>query len=83
MLSIKELFDQVDLKNYMIEVHALKSSARLIGAMELSKMAEYMEQCAKRDNVLEMERYTPALLEEYEKIKKSLEKYIDDKHRKG
>ena len=42
-----------------------------------------MEQCAKRDNVLEMERYTPALLEEYEKIKKSLEKYIDDKHRKG
>lgn len=83
ILSIKELFERVDLKNYMIEVHALKSSARLIGAMELSKMAEYMEQCAKRDNVLEIERYTPVMLEEYEKIKKSLEKCIDDEHRRG
>ena len=82
-MCIRDRFERVDLKNYMIEVHALKSSARLIGAMELSKMAEYMEQCAKRDNVLEIERYTPVMLEEYEKIKKSLEKCIDDEHRRG
>ena len=71
-----DLYESVDIKNYRIEVHALKSSARLIGAMELSKMAEYMEQCAKQDNVLEIERYTSAMLEEYNRIKKSLETYI-------
>ena len=76
ILLIMDLYESVDIKNYRIEVHALKSSARLIGAMELSKMAEYMEQCAKQDNVLEIERYTSAMLEEYNRIKKSLETYI-------
>lgn len=32
-----------DIKNYTIHVHALKSAARIIGAIEVSKKAEYLE----------------------------------------
>lgn len=37
-----------DIKNYTINVHALKSAARIIGAMELSKKAEYIESLGKK-----------------------------------
>lgn len=36
-----------DIKNYTIHVHALKSAARIIGAMEVSKKAEYLEGAGK------------------------------------
>ena len=36
-----------DWGNYAIEVHALKSSAKMIGAEELSKEAKYLEEAAK------------------------------------
>ena len=37
-----------DIKNYTIQVHALKSAARIIGAAELSKKAEYLELFCKK-----------------------------------
>lgn len=37
-----------DIKNYTIQVHALKSAARIIGANELSKKAEYLELFCKK-----------------------------------
>ncbi len=42
--EINELF-----KDYAIQVHALKSSARLIGAMKLSKLAEEAEEMANNE----------------------------------
>ncbi len=43
MEDIRGFFDSKDWKNYNIKVHALKSSARLIGAEELSAAAEKLE----------------------------------------
>lgn len=40
---IEKELDAMDIKNYTVHVHALKSSARLIGAEELSAMALKME----------------------------------------
>lgn len=40
---IGECFSSGDYKNYTIQVHALKSSSRIIGATELSEKAEYLE----------------------------------------
>ncbi|MBQ2609179.1 MAG: response regulator [Butyrivibrio sp.] len=70
-LSIKERADLIekyandDLKNYMIYVHGLKSSAKAIGALELSEMAEHLEKCAEDKNRAEIEEKTPQLLELY------------------
>ena len=43
--EIERLSKEKDYENYTIQVHALKSSARLIGANELSEMARTLEEC--------------------------------------
>ena len=43
--EIERLLAAEDYENYTIKVHALKSSARLIGADALSRAAEYLEMC--------------------------------------
>lgn len=66
--EIQECYDKGDLQNYMIKVHALKSTARLAGAMELSEMAKYLEQCANDGNLEEIETKTQDLLTNYQDI---------------
>ena len=62
-----------DWKNYTVLVHALKSSARLIGATGLSKDAAYLEQCGDSINEPEIESKTPALLALYRSYKDVLQ----------
>lgn len=71
-ISIEEKADQIetyaadgDYRNYTVLVHALKSSARLIGAMPLSEAAAYLEQCGNDENAEEIREKTPALLSLY------------------
>ncbi|MBQ9564007.1 MAG: amino acid permease, partial [Synergistaceae bacterium] len=54
-----------DYKNYTIKVHALKSSARLIGAGELSADARYLEDLGNSlttEDMARIEELTPKLL---------------------
>lgn len=46
--AMKESLSRTDYKNYTIQVHALKSAARVIGAAELSGKAEYLEVLGNR-----------------------------------
>lgn len=61
-----------DIKNYTVKVHALKSAARLVGALELSADAKYLEECGDKNDVHEIEKKTPALLKKYRDYKKVL-----------
>ncbi|MBQ9504656.1 MAG: response regulator, partial [Lachnospiraceae bacterium] len=66
--SVKEImdfFEKKDYKNYTIKVHALKSSARLIGLRALSEKAAYLEECGDSNNIAEIERLTPELVDSY------------------
>lgn len=45
--QIGQLFNLRDWKNYIIEVHALKSSSMMIGAVELSEFAKKLEMAGK------------------------------------
>ena len=54
-----------DIKNYTIKVHALKSAARLVGALKLSDDAKYLEACGDKNDIHEIEQKTPALLSQY------------------
>ena len=63
-----------DIKNYTIKVHALKSAARLVGALKLSDDAKYLEACGDKNDVGEIEAKTPALLSLYRSYKPSLAK---------
>ncbi len=53
---LRDAFDARDLENYTIQVHALKTTARLIGAFSLSERALSLEQAGRasdRDPILE------------------------------
>ncbi|MCR5102324.1 MAG: hybrid sensor histidine kinase/response regulator, partial [Butyrivibrio sp.] len=79
-LSIREKSRQIlkfaeegNYKDYTVLVHALKSSARLIGAMSISEEAAYLERCGDELNIDEINNRTGSLIYKY----RSLEGVID------
>ena len=52
-------------KEYTIEVHALKSASRQIGALDLAQTAEQMEAAGNAGNAVLIHKITPGMLEEY------------------
>lgn len=62
---IQQLEQKEDWKNYTIEVHALKSASRQIGATELSALAADMEKAGNEENAKLIHQYTGSLLEQY------------------
>lgn len=65
--TIYENIEQEEkLKLYRIEVHALKSTSALIGAMLLSKLARLLEIAAGEENISRICTLHPILLEEIE-----------------
>ena len=69
--SIEGFWKERNYKNYTVLVHALKSSARLIGAMKLSNLAEQMETAGNfavdgdENSVVAIDESTPELLKLY------------------
>ncbi len=74
---IEQYKNNHDWKNYTIQVHALKSSSRLIGATELSRLAAFLEQCGDKKLVTEIENKTPSLLKLYRSYKLNLKLVAD------
>lgn len=66
--TIEQYFEQQDIQNYTIQVHALKSASRLIGAMTLSKLAEKLEKCGNENDTETIGKETPELLKQYRDI---------------
>ena len=63
--EIANFFKNEDWKNYTTKVHALKSSARVIGAKELSERARRLEDAGNHGYINEIKECTPELLELY------------------
>ena len=73
--AIQSAFDQEDLDMYRIKVHSLKSTARLIGAMELSKKAADLEKAAADNDIDMIREKTADLLELYRSFSEKLAPY--------
>ncbi|MCR5560097.1 MAG: response regulator [Schwartzia sp.] len=71
--EISQYFDEKDWKNYTVKVHALKSTARIIGAEELSERAMRLEDAGNAGYIEEIERDTEALLALYDSFREKLE----------
>ena len=70
--EIEEYYRREDWENYTIKVHALKSSAKTIGAMSLSDQAAALEKAARSADVELIQRDTEALLERYRSLQEKL-----------
>ena len=60
--AIRQSLENNDIKRYTVEVHALKSSARTVGAMEVSKLAAELEDAGERSDMERINADTERLL---------------------
>ena len=63
---IRTSLDNNDIKRYVVEVHAIKSSARIIGANALSELALRLEEAGNNNELELINEETPRLLSIYE-----------------
>lgn len=76
---IQKLFEEKSWKNYVIEVHALKSTSLTIGSKPLSELAKELELAGKNENFRLIEEKHAAMIELYEKVAKIGGEYIAQK----
>ncbi|MCR4947122.1 MAG: response regulator [Lachnospiraceae bacterium] len=81
--AIREALAGNDLNLYYAKVHALKKSADIIGAADLSALADDLENAAKKGEKAVVNEKTPALLKEYEAFKDKLAGIRGDAALKG
>ena len=70
---IEDYYGREDWPNYTIQVHALKSSAKLIGAFDLSEKALEMELAGKEENIALIHEKSDTVVNEYRRILMGLE----------
>jgi len=65
---INKCIKEKDVRRYVIEVHALKSMSAQIGADDLSKFAAELEQKGRNNELENILRLTPELIEKYRAV---------------
>lgn len=70
--AIEKYAADKDFRNFTVFVHALKSSSRLIGAMELSRLAAHLEDLGNGEKEQEIREKTPELLSLFRSYKDKL-----------
>ena len=65
---IKDFYEAENIPDYTIQVHALKSSARIVGANELSTLAKELEERGNASDVDTIKAKTEVLLSMYSKV---------------
>ena len=76
---IQKLFEEKSWKNYVIEVHALKSTSLTIGSKPLSELAKELELAGKSENYRLIEEKHAAMIELYEKVEQIAGDYLAQK----
>jgi CheY-like chemotaxis protein/HPt (histidine-containing phosphotransfer) domain-containing protein len=66
--DIERFAKEKDYRNFTILVHALKSSARLIGVDQLSSYASVLEECGNNEREDKIHDLTPELLRQYREL---------------
>ncbi|MBO6291043.1 MAG: response regulator [Selenomonas sp.] len=79
--DIEGYFQNEDWQNYTIKVHALKSTARIIGAKLLSEMAKRMEDAGNAGEIGQIKEETPSLLSLYRSFAEKLAPLCSSKQR--
>lgn len=76
---IEELMEKEDWPGYTIEVHALKSSSKQIGAESLSEKAAAMEKAGNARDAGQIRRFTGEMLQQYRGYLTVLEPFFSEK----
>jgi len=77
-IHIRELVEKEDWKEYTIEVHALKSSSKQIGAVSLSEKAAEMEKAGNAGDIDKICLHTDEMLQQYREYLSVLEPFFSE-----
>lgn len=77
-VKIEKCLEDGLVRDFTIEVHALKNTARMIGALELSDMFYKLEQAGNSEDYDTIDRLTGATLEKYRSYKPILQPYANE-----
>ena len=70
--EIESYYNSEDWENYTIKVHALKSSAKSVGADSLSLLAKRLEEAGNKGDIVLIRERTPDLLSDYRSLNEKL-----------
>ncbi len=76
--EIEQCFNAENWQDYTVKVHALKSSSRQIGAMELSEKAAKLEAAGHELDITYIKNNTEDMLNGYMKVKEILSEYFGE-----
>ena len=74
--KIKEYLDNLDMENYAILVHAMKSDSKYLGFTKLAELSYEHELASKANNVDEVKSNYDELIKEANRITKLAEEYL-------
>ena len=74
--EISRYYSEEDWKNYTIKVHALKSSAKLIGAMKTAEKAQLLENAGKEDDIAYIRDNHESFMKEFRGYKEKLDEFF-------
>ena len=77
--ELENCYTSGDIENYTIKIHALKSSARLVGATDLATKAELLENAGKEKDTDYIKENHPSAMKDYLSYKEALEPVFADK----
>ena len=78
--QLTESYETENWENYTIQVHALKSSSRQIGAIDLADKAEKLENAGKAGDIDYIRANNREALDEYEALEPVLAPYCEDEN---
>lgn len=76
--EIERFWKEKDYDTYTIKVHSLKSMAKAVGAMKLSRLAAALEEAGKEGDIVSIENGTGALLSLYRNLAKPLSRLNEE-----
>lgn len=65
-----------EIKNFTTQVHALKTTCRMMGAMDLAEDFFTLEKLGKENNLEQIEKFTPDVLKVFRSLKPYLEPFV-------
>ncbi len=67
--EIDALYQEKDIKNYTIKVHAVKSTARMVGAINLGEEAQELENAGKQNDFKYISQHHESFIENYKSFR--------------
>ena len=75
---VEKYLREKDIKNYTVQVHSLKTTCRMIGALKLGEDFFTLEKLGKENNPEQAEKLTPDILDTFRSLKPYLEPYASN-----